>query len=131
MRTTLFSIVVAAAVVGGCDRGDAPTATPADDRVDRDNTAVNTRDRDATTRTADQQGQSRSDVDIAAEIRRKVVDTKMSVNAQNAKIIVNGGSVLLRGPVKSQEEKDAVGRLAAEVVGAGNVDNQLEVEVNN
>jgi osmotically-inducible protein OsmY len=30
--------------------------------------------------------------------------------------------------VKTQEEKDAIGRIAIDVAGAANVDNQLEVE---
>ena len=51
----------------------------------------------------------------------------MSVDAQNAKVVVQGGKVTLRGPVKSQEEKEAVGKIATDVAGAGNVDNQLEV----
>lgn len=133
LNLAVLGLALSAAVVAGCD-GDNSTATTADGRrTEPDNTAVNKRDRDSspsTQPTAGQQSQTRSDVDLAAEIRRKVTDTKMSINAQNAKIIVNGGKVTLRGPVKTQDEKDTVARFAAEVVGAGNVDNQLEVETN-
>lgn len=146
-KILLASPVIVLAMLAGCDR-DGTTDTsdttntstrdttrqPADTtHREPDNTGVNARDRDsspATQPTAGQQSQSRSDVDLAAEIRRKVTDTQMSINAQNAKIIVNGGKVTLRGPVKTQDEKDTIARFAAEVVGAGNVDNQLEVETN-
>ncbi|MBC7782579.1 MAG: BON domain-containing protein, partial [Burkholderiales bacterium] len=40
------------------------------------------------------------------------------------------GKVTLRGPVKTQSEKDQVAGIANEVAGATNVDNQLEVEQN-
>src|SRR5687768_2084298 len=100
------------------------------DGADRDNTAVNERDRASDAKTAGTQGQGKSDVELTAEIRSKVTDTKMSVNAQNSKIVTQNGKVTLRGPVKSQEEKDAIGRIATEVAGAGNVDNQLEIESN-
>lgn len=131
LNLAVLGLALSAAVVAGCD-GDNSAATSADGRrTEPDNTAVNKRDRDSsssTQPTAGQQSQTRSDVDLAAEIRRKVTDTKMSINAQNAKIIVNAGKVTLRGPVKTQDEKDTVARLAADVVGAANVDNQLEVE---
>jgi len=98
---------------------------------DRDNTGVNQRDRASDTVTADQQGQNKSDVQLSADIRKRVVGLdNLSTNAKNTKIIVTNGKVTLRGPVKSQEEKDTIGRVAADVVGAGNVDNQLEIEAN-
>lgn len=133
MKVSMLTTVLAVSFLAGCDRdganppADPPTATP---QTDRDNTAVNERDRAATNQTAGQAGQSKSDVEIAAEIRRKVVETQMSVNAQNAKIVVLDGSVTLRGPVKNQEEKDTIARMAAEVSGVQNINNQLEVEVN-
>lgn len=129
MRASLLTSIVSTAMLAGCEN-DAPNSTsPVDGQADRDNTAVNARDREATTRTAGTQGQSKGDVTIAAEIRSKVVNTTLSTNAQNTKIIVNNGKVLLRGPVKTQQEKDTLARLAAEVVGAGSVENQLEIEV--
>ena len=52
----------------------------------------------------------------------------MSVNAQNVKIITQSGKVTLRGPVKTEEEKAQIAKMAEEVAGPGNVDNQLEVQ---
>lgn len=103
------------------------TATPGTDPT---NTGVNQRDRAPNTPTADQQSQSGGNVDMAAEIRRRLTDTQMSVNAQNIKIMTEGGRVTLRGPVQTQEEKDAIGRIAEQVAGPGKVDNQLEVARN-
>ena len=50
------------------------------------------------------------------------------VNAQNVKIITQSGKVTLRGPVKSEEEKAQIAKMAEEVACPGNVDNQLEVQ---
>ena len=69
-------------------------------------------------------------MNITADIRKRVVDTKMSTNAQNVKIVTQDGHVTLRGPVKSDEERTRIGKFAEEVAGSGNVDNQLEVETN-
>ena len=48
-------------------------------------------------------------MDITANIRKKVVDTSMSVNAHNVKIITQDGRVTLRGPVKTAERNSNVG----------------------
>jgi hyperosmotically inducible protein len=85
-----------------------------------DNTAVNKRDRDANKKTADQQANDKSDLELVAAIRRAVVDDKaLSTNAHNVKIIVEDGHVTLKGPVASRAEKDAVEKKADEVVGRG------------
>jgi hyperosmotically inducible protein len=98
--------------------------------ADRDNTAVNTRDREDTAKTPINQNENQADIDITANIRKRVVDTKLSVNAQNVKIITQDGHVTLRGPVKSDEEKKQIEDIARDVAGADKVDNQLEVEQN-
>jgi osmotically-inducible protein OsmY len=61
------------------------------------------------------------------EPRKRVTDTKMSVDAQNVKIITQDGRVTLRGPVKSDEERNAIEEIATDVAGADNVTNELEV----
>ncbi len=107
----------------------APAATTTTAQsADRDNTAVNVRDRDESAKTPIDQNENKRDVGITADIRKQVVDTKMSVNAQNVKIITQDGKVTLRGPVKSVEEKKKIEEIAAGVAGPGNVDSQLEVE---
>jgi len=107
-----------------CDRTPDSTIQT----TDRDNTAINERDRDSTAKTPFDQHENQSDIDITANIRKKVVDTEMSVNAQNVKIITENGMVTLRGPVKTVDEKNRIVAFATEVAGAGKVDDQLEVE---
>ncbi len=51
----------------------------------------------------------------------------MSVDAHNVKIITQDGRVTLRGPVKTEEEKQRIEEIAGAVVGADRVDSQLEV----
>jgi hypothetical protein len=92
-----------------------------------DNTAVNARDRNSYVPTADSQGQNKSDIDVTAAIRRGIMDRKLSIDAQNVKIITQNGRVTLRGPVNSPDERQTIGQLAGEVAGASNVDNQLEL----
>ena len=103
-----------------------PTTTT--DPVERDNTEVNVRDRDSESKTAIDQNENAADIEITASIRSKVVDTEMSVAAQNVKIITQDGKVTLRGPVRSDEEKKSVEDIAKGVAGSDNVDSQLEVD---
>jgi len=109
--------------------GAAPTTVrTADQALDRDNTGVNVRDRSDAAKTPIDQNENQRDVKTTADIRKRVVDTDMSTNAHNVKIITQDGRVTLRGPVKDEAEKNAIAVIAVEVAGAGNVDNQLEVE---
>jgi osmotically-inducible protein OsmY len=79
--------------------------------------------------TAGQQSNAKSDVEIAREIRRAVVkDRSLSMLAHNVKIVSANGSVTLRGPVKTEEEKTAIASKAQAIAGAGKVDDQLEVK---
>lgn len=93
-----------------------------------DNTGVNKRDRQAGEPTAEQQKNNRSDLETTRLIRRAVVtDKALSVYAQNIKIIVEHGVVTLKGPVRSEEEKQSIEKKAAEIAGAAQVKNQIEV----
>jgi hyperosmotically inducible protein len=94
-----------------------------------DNSAVNVRDRDPGAMTAGEQSNSKSDVELTREIRRAVVkDHSLSMLAHNVKIVTANGSVTLRGPVKTEEEKTAIASKAQQIAGADKVDNQLEVK---
>jgi hyperosmotically inducible periplasmic protein len=94
-----------------------------------DNSAVNVRDRNPGAMTAGEQSNSKSDVEITREIRRAVVkDHSLSMLAHNVKIVTANGSVTLRGPVKSEEEKTAIASKAKQIAGADNVDDQIEVK---
>jgi osmotically-inducible protein OsmY len=93
-----------------------------------DNTQMNQRDRQPGEPTADQQKENASDRELAKQIRQSFVhDKSLSTYAHNVKVIAEGGKVTLKGPVHSEEEKNALGAKAAEVAGAANVSNQLDV----
>jgi hyperosmotically inducible protein len=94
-----------------------------------DNTKANQRDRSKAEPTADNAKDNMSDRDIMQKIRKAVMDDKsLSSNAHNAKIIAQNGKVTLKGPVKSNEEKQTLEQKATEVAGAGNVTNELTVK---
>jgi osmotically-inducible protein OsmY len=100
----------------------------APDAAKPDNTKVNQRDRDKAEPTADQQKENKSDRETARQIRRSIVkDKSLSTDAHNVKIIAQGGTVTLKGPVRTEEEKAAVEKKAAEVAGASNVKSEIEV----
>ena len=136
-RLSFVCTAILGACLLGCDKqprhGGSTGTTPAPasaGTVDRDNTGVNVRDRSDAAKTPINQNENKADVDLTAEIRKRVVDTKLSVNAHNVKIITQDGRVTLRGPVKSADEKKQIGDIAVAVAGAGKVDNLLEVEGN-
>jgi hyperosmotically inducible periplasmic protein len=94
-----------------------------------DNSAVNVRDREPGAMTAGQQSNAKSDVELTRAIRNAVVkDHSLSMLAHNVKIVSANGSVTLRGPVKTEEEKTAIASKAQAIAGAGKVDDQLEVK---
>lgn len=100
------------------------------ENIDRTNTGINARDRNNTEKTPLDQSESNSDIRITADIRSRVVDTKMSVDAQNVKIITQNGKVTLRGPVHTADEKAQVEQIAMDVAGADKVDSKLEIASN-
>ncbi|HTN02804.1 MAG TPA: BON domain-containing protein [Planctomycetaceae bacterium] len=88
---------------------------------------MNVRDRDSSAKTSFDQNENQADINVTANIHKRLVDTKMSVNAQNVKIVTQNGKVTLRGPVETDDEKQRIEELATAVAGRGNVENQLEV----
>jgi hyperosmotically inducible protein len=118
---TLGAVTLAGA---GCDRRDLGSGGTAQQA---DNTGRNERDRDGTTKTPLDQGNSESDTELTAKIRKDVVDAKLSTNASNVKIITAAGHVTLRGPVDSESERDRIAEIAMRHAGATNVTNQIEV----
>jgi osmotically-inducible protein OsmY len=97
-------------------------------QVPADNTKMNQRDRNANEPTADQQKENTNDRQLTAQIRRAIVkDKSLSTTAHNVKIISQNGAVTLKGPVKSEEEKQTIESKATEIAGSGKVDNELQV----
>jgi hyperosmotically inducible protein len=102
------------------------SATP--EQRPADNSKVNTRDRNSSGSTADQQKENRSDRETTRQIRRAIVkDKSLSTYAHNVKVISENGMVTLKGPVRSEEEKKAVESKAAEVAGQDKVQSEIQV----
>ena len=98
-----------------------------DEPVAADNTGRNERDEEPGALTPSDQGEGDTDIEITQNIRKAVMDDdSLSFTAKNVKIITQDGKVTLRGPVKSTQERTAIG-VAAKKFAAGRVDNQLEV----
>jgi osmotically-inducible protein OsmY len=90
-----------------------------------DNTKKN---KDQTPPTADQQKMNPADRAITQKIRKAIhEDQSLSTYAHNIKIISQDGKVTLRGPVRSEDEKNNIQAKAVAVAGEENVTNQLEI----
>src|ERR1700730_16853709 len=83
-----------------------------------DNTKMNKGDGSKAAVTADQQKINASDREITQKIRKSVMAEKsLSTYAHNVKIISQNGKVTLKGPVRSEEEKQLVASKAADITG--------------
>jgi hyperosmotically inducible protein len=101
---------------------------PAQNTPKPDNTKTNKQDRNPDAATADQQKNNKSDRETAKQIRKAIVDDKsLSSYAHNVKVIAQNGTVTLKGPVRSDEEKKAIEDKAVAVAGASNVKNELTI----
>lgn len=73
-------------------------------------------------------GNSKADVDLAAKIRRAVMDDKsLSVAAHNVEIIVKDGNVTIRGQVPSSDQRDSILEKARGIAGPENVVDAMVV----
>jgi len=59
-----------------------------------------------------------------------VEDTALSSKAHNVKVIAQNGTITLKGPVASDQEKQAVEAKAAQVAGPDKVTSELQVAAN-
>lgn len=76
--------------------------------------------------TADNQTNTKSDVKLAAAVRRAIVkDKTLSTSAHNVKVIAENGGITLRGQVDSDEEIRAVAAKAKDAAGGAEVKNEL------
>ncbi len=97
-----------------------------------DNTTVNQRDRNSASPTADQQKENQPDRQVTQQIRRAIVtDKSLSTYGHNVKIITQDGMVTLKGPVRSDDEKQAIEAKAKQIAGADKVTDELEVAPKN
>jgi hyperosmotically inducible protein len=90
-----------------------------------DNTKMN---KDQSSPTADQQKMNPTDRALTQKIRKSIHEDKsLSTYAHNIKIIAQDGKVTLRGPVRSEDEKNNLQAKAVAVAGDGNVMNELDI----
>src|ERR1700739_4286387 len=76
--------------------------------------------------TAQNQSHGKSDRTITREVRKAIVaDKSLSSYAHNIKIITLHGAVTLKGPVRSEEEKQKIQADAASAVSADAITNEL------
>jgi hyperosmotically inducible periplasmic protein len=93
-----------------------------------DNSAQNQSDANHQNLTPMDQSNKPADLKITRNIRRALMkDHELSTDAKNIKIITVNGSVTLRGPVKTEQEKSDIAEKAAQIAGDANVQNQLDV----
>jgi hyperosmotically inducible periplasmic protein len=125
VRTVLCTaVLLTAGVVASAQEPSTQQASPAPD-----NTKVNERDRSQNEPTADQQKDNRSDRDITQQIRQSIMkDKSLSTYAHNIKIVTKDGQVTLKGPVRSEDEKQAIEAKAAEVARDGQVTSELNIK---
>jgi hyperosmotically inducible periplasmic protein len=102
-----------------------PQETPAQPDNTKKNLPTNHHDANR----ADQQSNSSTDVELTRKIRRALTqDKSLSTYAHNIKIITRDGVVELKGPVRSQSERDAVEAKATELAGNSKVKDELTVK---
>jgi len=58
-------------------------------------------------------------------------DKNLSTYAHNVKIITRDGTVTLKGPVRTNDEKSAIEAKAVEIAGAANVKSEITVKSKN
>jgi osmotically-inducible protein OsmY len=79
--------------------------------------------------TAQDQSHAKSDRAITRKVRKAIVsDKSLSSYAHNVKVITVNGAVTLKGPVRSDEEKQKVQADAASAVSADAITNELTVK---
>jgi hyperosmotically inducible periplasmic protein len=80
--------------------------------------------------TADQQTNAAGDRELTAQIRKSIIaDKTLSTYAHNVKIITVNGMVTLKGPVKSDAEKQTIADLAVKAAGGQDkVTNNITVK---
>jgi hyperosmotically inducible periplasmic protein len=110
-KTLLLTCAFTSLTMLGQEPSSDKPATP-------DNSQVNEKDRNPDQVTADQQKDNTADRTITQEVRKALIaDKSLSTYAHNVKIITQNGTVTLKGPVRTEEEKQLVEAKAATASG--------------
>ena len=128
--TLLRTIVLPAALLAVCfGSHNAKASELASDTGTAQTAPDNSKQNKDQAPTADNQPNSQSDRMTTAKIRKAIIaDKSLSTYAHNIKIITANGAVTLKGPVKSDEEKQRVASVAATVVSADKISDELTVK---
>ena len=109
--------------------GQTDTSPDRQTQTAPDNTRANKADRNNAQPTAQNQSNAKADRELAAAVRKAITkDKSLSTYAHNVKVVVRDGSVTLRGPVRSGDEKTKVAELAREAAGSEKIDDQMSVK---
>lgn len=121
-RSTLAASAVLALV---CSVSPSLSLAQTGQSTSPDNSGVNADHK----KTADDQPNSSNDRLTTAKVRKAITaDKELSSYAHNIKIITMNGKVTLKGPVKSEDEKQRIITDLANVIPAEDVTNQLTVK---
>ena len=131
MKSLYLTILASTATLALCAASFAPEARalvqPAGVQTAPDNSAQNKNQNQGLT--ADNQPNAKADRETTANIRKAILaDKDLSTYAHNIKVITVNGAVTLKGPVKSEEEKEKIASDAASVVPADKITNHLTVK---
>ena len=123
IRSVVYTFVLSGALFTGGLQAQSTQAAS-------DNTKANKGDTSARSTTADKAIKNNlSDRQVEAHIRREVFrDKSLSIYAHNVKIVSANGKVTLRGPVRSEEEKQKVEQYAKKYAADQNVIDELTVK---
>jgi osmotically-inducible protein OsmY len=129
MNLLRFGVVALAAITVSCSTS-TPFVSQASAQTDSAQTAPdNTKNNKDHAQTADSQSNAKADRQITANVRKAILaDKDLSTYAHNIKIITVNGAVTLKGPVKSEDEKQKIASDTASIVSADQISNELTVK---
>ena len=110
----LGAVISGVPLIGFAQQAPAPDNTKVNGQTDQN--------------TADKQSNAASDRTLTQQVRKAIMqDKSMSTYAHNVKVVTQNGQVTLSGPVRTDEEKQAIAQKAAEVAGQDHVVDQISV----
>lgn len=116
-----YAVALASAALTTAALGDQQPPQP-------DNSKVNKQVTENAAATAESQGSDPQSIDNTRKIRKAITEDKsLSTYAHNIKIISNGNDIVLKGPVRTADEKQAIEAIATRVVPTAVVKNQISV----
>lgn len=134
MKSSRLTLIVTAACALTCSVNTLPgfqvyAQSKAFQSAPVQSTPDNSRNNKGQAPTADNQPDAKADRMTTASVRKAIMaDKSLSTYAHNVKIITMNGAVTLKGPVKSEEEKQKVAADAASAVSPDKVTNELTVK---